>query len=257
VRGLTTGDLVCAVTQGGAFAEEVVAPALCTVKLPASCDAEAAAGLPVAFGTAYLALRDRANVKPGQTVLVLGAAGGVGLAAVQLARVMGAKVVAVARGAAKMEALRGAGADACVDMAGRRPEQLPALVRAAAPGGVDVVFDPVGGAVFTQALRCVRWGAQLLIIGFAAGVPPIPANIALVKNLTVHGIYWGAHMQHRPAAFRRSLDAVAAMYAAGDVTVHVSHRYALEQAAEAFAVLMNRGVVGKLLLVSGPRSARL
>lgn len=187
-------------------------------------------------------------------VQVLGAAGGVGLAAVQLARVMGATVVAVARGPAKMEALRAAGADHAIDLAGRRPEALRALVAAAAPGGVDVVFDPVGGALFGEALRCARWGAHLLVIGFAAGVPPVPANLALVKNLTVHGVYWGAHMRHAPAAFRASLEAVVALFASGDVAVHVSHRYSLEQAREAFSVLLNRGAVGKLLLLPGPRS---
>ena len=112
----------------------------------------------------------------------------------------------------------------------------------------------MGGTLAAEALRCARWGAHILVIGFASGVPAIPANLALVKNLTLHGVYWGAHMQHRRHAFRRSLEEVARLYAAGDIAVHVSHRYALEQASEAFSVLLNRGVVGKLLMLPGPRS---
>lgn len=195
VRGFKPGDRVCAVCQGGAFAEHVDVQAGGTIKLPASVDLEAAAGLPVAFGTAYLALVDRAKVHAGQTVLVLGAAGGVGLAAVQFAKLAGATVIAVARGKGKMEVLKSLGADAVVDLQGKKPEQLKSLVKTAlstcataTSSGIDIVFDPVGGALFNESLKCVNWGAQILVIGFASGhVPKIPANIALVKNLTVHG----------------------------------------------------------------------
>ena len=256
VRGLKVGDTVCAVTQGGAFAEETVAQAISVVKIPASSDVENAAGLPVAFGTAWMALKDRANVQPGQTVLVLGAAGGVGLAAVQLCKILGAHVIAVARGESKMSALKSAGADVSIDFSRHNIEDLPSLIKKYAPKqGVDVVFDPVGGAFFQAGFKCLKWGGQIIIVGFASGkVPPIPANIALVKNITIHGLYWGAHKEKDPAAYRRSLEEVAKLYASGDIFVHVSHKYSLEQGKEAFSVLMNRGAIGKLLLVPSPRS---
>ena len=260
VRGsgaLKVGDTVCAVTQGGAFAEEVVAPAVACVKLPASCDVEAAAGLPVAFGTAYMAL-ERARLQPNQTILILGAAGGVGLAAVQLSKIFGATVVAVARGPSKMSALRDAGADICLDLStpGFSVDQLPQWIKKNVPGGgVDVLFDPVGGPLSNAAFKALKWGGHMLLVGFASGKPPhIPANIALVKNISVHGIYWGAHMQRDPAAFRTSLEAVAGLYSNGDIFVHVSHRYSLEQAKEAFSVLTKREIIGKLLLLPSARS---
>jgi NADPH2:quinone reductase len=258
VRALKVGDRVAAVTPGGAFAEEVVAPVAGAVRLPASCDLEEAAGLPVAYGTAWMALHDEklgARVRQGETVLVLGAGGGVGLAAVQLARLAGARVVAAARGAGKAAALAPL-ADAVVDTAGRGPEALRAAIKAAAgPRGVDVLFDPVGEPLFGEALRAMAPGGRVCIIGFAGGrAPAIPANILLVKNLTVRGLYWGSTMQRDPAAFRRSLEAVARLYAAGDLAVPVSHRYSLEQAAEAFSVLAARAVVGKLLFLPAPRS---
>jgi sacsin len=255
VLSLKIGDRVCAVVQNGAFAEEVVAQALATVKLPASCDVEAAAGLPVAFGTAWMALKDRANVQPGQTVLILGAAGGVGFAAVQLSKALGAVVVAVAQGSAKMEALRAAGADECIDMQGRKPEDLRMLIKRAVPHGVDVLFDPVGGALFSEAFKTIKWGGHIVVVGFASGkVPSLPGNLLLVKNLTVSGLYWGKTLTMNPAAFRRSLEEIARLYANSDIAVHVSHTYSLEQAAEAFGVLMNRRVIGKLLLCPTPRS---
>eukprot|EP00887_Chlorella_sp_A99_P005437 scaffold1.g5437.t1 len=275
---------VCALTQGGAFAEEVVVREGMAIRLPQgeSMDLQAAAGarLPVAFGTAWLALHDRADLQPGQALLVLGAAGGVGLAAA-----MGARVVAVARGARKAGVLREAGADAVIDVEHLRPEELRGLVRQAAPEGVDVVFDPVGGPLLTEALKTLAWGARILTIGFAAGIPKLPLNVLLVKNATVHGVYWGSYAQHEPRAFRRSLDEVVKLLAAGRIRVHVSHIYSLEQArvAAAVVVVINiRGggggalnvecgtprlaalpeveawlvtqVVGKLLLMPGPLS---
>lgn len=253
--GLKVNDTVCAVTNGGAFAEEAIAPALNTIKIPSSSDVEAAAGLPVAFGTAYMALKQRANVRHGHTVLVLGAAGGVGLAAVQLAKLFGAKVIAVAHGRTKMEALETAGADICIDMEAIKIDNLRETIKNAAPQGIDVLFDPVGGALANEAFKCMKWNGQILIIGFASNsLPSFPANISLVKNITIHGIYWGSHAQHNPAEFRKSLEAVADFFAAGDITVFVSHKYSLEQAREAFSVMMNRHVVGKLVLCPQPKS---
>ncbi|KAL6780880.1 hypothetical protein ACKKBG_A08850 [Auxenochlorella protothecoides x Auxenochlorella symbiontica] len=250
VRSVAVGDKVCALTPSQALCEEAVADEASVVRLdPSTSEArlEEAAGLPVTYGTAYLALVDRARLAPGQTLLVLGAGGGVGLAAVQLGRALGARVVAVARGPEKGVVLRAAGADAVIDSAAAG--KLRDAIKAAAPRGVDVVLDPVGGDHFFEAFKCVAWGAHMLVIGFAGGVPKIPANIALVKNTTIHGIYWGSYQRKQPAVFRRSLDECAALFSQGKVSVHASHRFPLEQAPEAFAVLMNRGVIGKLLVL--------
>lgn len=255
VRALKVGDHVAAVTQTGAFSEEVTAPALGVVKIPDSCDIEAAAGLLVGFGTAWTSLKDRAQIKEGQTCLVLGAAGGVGLACVQLSRVLGARTIAVCRGKEKAEYLRLIGADIVINMQGRKIDELRYLVKKVAPEGVDVVFDPVGEPFTSQALRCIRWGGHLLLIGFAGSkIPKVPANVALVKNLTVHGIYWGALMQNNPALFRKSVDEVARLFANGDISVNVHNTFSLEHAREAFSVLLTRKVIGKLLLLPGPRS---
>ncbi|KAI3431798.1 hypothetical protein D9Q98_010551 [Chlorella vulgaris] len=255
VRTVKVGDKVCAVTEGGAFGEQAVARENLVVKLPANCDVDAAAGLPIAYGTAYLALRDRADLRPGQTILVLGAAGGVGLAAVQLAKCCGARVVAVARGHSKVTTLREAGADEVINMEHHKPEQLKGLMRHCAPQGVDCVFDPVGGTLLTEALRCCRWGAHVLIIGFASGhIPKVAANVLLVKNLTMHGIFWGSYQQHNPRLFRKSLEEVGRLFGSGELNVNISHRFSLEQAPEAFSIMMNRQVIGKILLLPQPRS---
>lgn len=264
VRNLKVGDAVCAVTDGGSFAEMVDVPAGGVIKLPKSVDLEAAAGLPVCFGTAYLALHERANIQRDQVVLILGAGGGVGLAAVQLARLAGAKVIAVARGKAKYQVLKSLGADAVIDTQNKKPSQLKDLVQSALrtlttngspQSGVDIVFDTVGGSLFSESLRVVKWGAQILLIGFASGdIPKIAANIALVKNMTIHGVFWGSYRQFDVKTFRKSLEETVKLFAEGDIVVNVSHKYALEQAREAFQVLLNREVVGKLLFVPTPRS---
>jgi len=257
VRGhLRVGDSVCAITNGGAFSEEAIAPALGTVKVPKSSDVEASAGLPVAFGTAYMGLKQRADLKEGKSVLILGAAGGVGMAAVQIAKLLGATVIAAARGAAKMTALKEVGADVCLDISRvHTSKEFIDMVKKVAPGGVDVVFDPVGGNFGMDAVRTVSWGGHIIVVGFASGkMTSYPGNIVLVKNITLHGLYWGAHMSRKPEIFRESLEAVADMFARGDVVVRVSHRYSLENAQEAFAVLKNRNVMGKLLFCPGTRS---
>ncbi|KAK9818978.1 hypothetical protein WJX81_001512 [Elliptochloris bilobata] len=229
VRTVQVGDAVCAVMRGGGFAEEVVVRDGAALKLPAGTDVAAAAGLPLAFGTSHVALAERANLQPGQTVLVLGAAGGVGIAAVQIAKVMGARVVAVCRGSAKAAALRALGADAVVDTAAAGKDvPLRQLIKAAAPQGIDVVYDPVGGVAFMESLKTINWGAQILIIGFASGtIPKISSNIALVKNATLHGVFWGSYMQHRPRVLRQSLEQLLAWLGEGRISIPIFHRRAL------------------------------
>lgn len=275
MRGLAVGDEVIAVAPG-AFAEEVCCRAEQTIKLPrlpsgggkrqlqaASASAlEAAAGLPIAFGTAHLALTHRAQLRAGQTVLVLGAGGGVGQAAVQLARLQGAFVVAVARGKRKVGLLKKLGADVVIDSSslGEDGKGLRAAVSAALPAGksINVLFDTVGGVQHAEGMRTLAWGGQVLIIGFASGpIPKIASNIALVKNLTVHGVYWGSYFKHRPEVVTQSLHELVAMLGDGRLTVPVSHAFSLEEAPKAFSALLGRQSAGKVLLVPGKRRARL
>ena len=276
-----------AVVGGGAMAEELVVPdaSASAFVVPAGISPAAASSFPVAYGTAYMALAQRARVGPGTRVLVLGAGGGVGLAAVQIAKALGAVVVAVARGAAKVEACRAAGADACLDSDAlhassdtkhTKPrsgivslkkkkketfESLPSATRAAFGEGnlADVLFDPVGGAAFHRGLSSIRWGGQALVIGFASGaIPALPLNVALVKNITVHGVYWGAHAAKDPGAMARCAREVGGLLARGSLVpkVDVSATAPLARAHRAFAALEQRRVVGKaVVVVSGEEEA--
>jgi len=276
VRGLKVGDRVAGVTMGGgAMAEECVIPERVCFPVPAGVSLAQAAAFPVAFGTAHLALTRYARVTPGRTVLVLGAAGGVGLAAVQVAKALGAVVVAVANGAGKMRALEDAGADHRIDAStlhsrsrparevesgggdgGRENEireddyaGLKAAVAKVSPAGVDVLFDPVGGAGFERGLRCVKWGGVALVIGFASGVVPrLAMNVPLVKNLSVRGVYWGSHSIHAPAELAESLTEVYSMLADGRCVVRVSHALGLDDAHEGFRTIAERRAVGKVVV---------
>mmetsp|Transcript_15834 Transcript_15834/g.49759 ORF Transcript_15834/g.49759 Transcript_15834/m.49759 type:complete len:267 (-) Transcript_15834:51-851(-) len=255
------GDRVACLQQG-AFCDEVVTGDGAMTPVPEGLALDEAAALPVAFGTAHLALMERARLKPGQVVLVTGAAGGVGLAAVQIAKAVGAVVVAVARGGEKMAALRRAGADACLDSSEAGP--LRARVRAAlaalrAPRkGVDVFLDNVGGEQFHEGVSSCAWGAQVLVVGFASGsIPKIGTNVALVKNLTVHGIYWGSYLKHSPRVLLASLSELFQWAAEGRVKVQISHRVMLGRAHEAFGAVMRREAVGKVVLLTTGAHSRL
>ena len=266
------------VTGGGAMADEAVIPdafAGC-LPVPDGMTLEQAAAFPVAYGTSHVALVHRANVGPGDRVLVLGAAGGVGLAAVQIAKARGAAVVAVATGAEKMAACRAAGADHCLDAsalvsddtrAGSNPDLGPTPTPNARPyaglksavarafgddRGVDALFDPVGGDAFAEGFRAVRWGGHALVIGFVCGkIPKLPLNLALVKNVTVHGVYWGAHATREPETLARSFRDLARLASEGRLDVSVSHAFPLERAWEAFEALAKRKVVGKVVVTTG------
>ncbi|KAG2434122.1 hypothetical protein HXX76_007849 [Chlamydomonas incerta] len=257
VKSLRVGDKVCAVRQTGAFAEQAVVPAPAAWKVPEGLALEDAAAIPIVYGTADVSLRHRAQLKPGQTVLVLGAAGGVGVAALQLAKLAGAKVVAVAGGAAKADFLRAQGADAVVDSEAAAAAKTPLhkAIKQAAPKGVDVVFDPVGGAQLFEALKCVAWGAQYLVIGFASGdIPKVPANLLLVKNTTMHGVFWGSYMMHQPRVLADSMRQVLEWFAQGKLRVEVFARFPLERVTEAFQVILDRRVRGKVLLTMAPQA---
>ena len=202
------GARVVAAPIFGGFAEYALAPAAACVLAPGGVSDAAAAASSIAYGTSELALNHRAELQPGERLLVLGAAGGVGLTAVEIGKLMGAEVIAVARGAEKLEIARSKGADHLIDAAGEdAPERIRTEVKAL--GGADVVYDPVGGEQWKAALRAANPEARLLPIGFASGeVPQIPANILLVKNLTVLGLYWGAYRNFAPSVIGASLEQV-------------------------------------------------
>lgn len=250
VQGLAPGDRVAVFAGQGGLAEWGVFPADRCVVLPPDMPFETAAAFMIAYGTSHLALQHRARLQPGETLLVTGAAGGVGLTAVEIGHAMGARVIAVARGADKLAVARAAGADHLID-SDTTPDLRAALK---ALGGVDVVYDAVGGETFMAALRATRPEGRLIPVGFAGGgVPQIPANLLLVKNLTVIGLYWGGYMAFRPALLRDSLAELMAMYSAGRLHPHVSHVLPLERTDEALELLRSRKSTGKVVVAMGPQ----
>ena len=244
VRHPRPGDRVALFGGQGGLAEYGVFEAARAVPLPKSMSSTVAAGFQIAYGTSHLALDHRARLQPGETLLVLGAAGGVGLTAVEIGKLMGARVIACARGPEKLEVARRAGADHLIDAT---DADLRAEVRAL--GGADVVYDAVGGAQFDAAFRACNPEARLLTIGFASGtVPQIKANHLLVKNLTVMGLYWGGYLTFRPEALTGSLAQLFAWHAEGKLQPHISHVLPLSAVAEGLELLRNRTSTGKVVI---------
>ncbi len=227
----------------GGLAEQGAFPAaLCRV-VPDAMPDTVAAGFQVAYGTSHLALTRRARLQPGETLLVLGAAGGVGLTAVEIGKAIGARVIAVARGAEKLAVARAAGADHVIDAGADITVAVKAL------GGADVVYDPVGGDLFTAALKACNREARVIVIGFASGtVPPVPANIILVKNISVIGFYWGGYLAFAPDVLTDSLAALMDWYVAGRLKPRISHTLPLAQAGAALALLKSRTSTGKVVV---------
>jgi NADPH2:quinone reductase len=247
VTGLAPGQRVAAFAGHGGLAEYGCFPAARCLPIPDAMPFEQAAGFVVAYGTSHLALDHRARLKAGETLLVLGAAGGVGLTAVEIGARMGARVVAVARGADKLAIARAAGAAETIDSA-------DADLRTAfkALGGVDVVYDAVGEPAASAALRALRPGGRYVVIGFAGGqVPQFPANLLLVKNIDVIGLYWGAYAGFAPQVLAESLRTLLGWYAAGGLHPHVSHTLPLARAAEGFELLRSRKSTGKVVITMG------
>jgi NADPH2:quinone reductase len=211
-------------------------------------DAAQAAGFPIAYGTSYLALVEQAKLQPGETLLVHGAAGGVGLTAVEIGKALGARVVATAGGPDKCAIAAAHGADHVIDY---KAEDIRDRVKQLV-GGVDVVYDPVGGAVFEASLKVVNWNARILIIGFAGGpVPQIPANILLVKNVAAMGFYFGSWRQHRPEIVATAFAALDGMVRAGQLKPLVSHRLPLAEFRAALELIQSRQSTGKVVLLTG------
>lgn len=244
VTGLAPGMRVLAFVNSGGLAERVVVPADRLLVLPDNMPFADAAAFPIAYGTSHLALDHKARLQSGETLLVLGAAGGVGLTAVEIGKRMGARVVASARGAAKLEIAKAAGADLVID------SETPDLKAAfKALGGVDVVYDAVGGPAFDAALSACRPEGRLLAIGFASGqVPQVPANLLLVKNLSVMGLYWGGYQKFAPQVLRSSLKTLLQWYGEGGLRPHISHILPFAELPQALALLRDRKSTGKVVV---------
>lgn len=247
VTKFAAGDRVMAVVNYGGYAEEVVASATNVFLIPDSLDYEKAAGFPIAYGTSHIGLQHKLNLQAGETLLVHGAAGGVGLTAVEIAKKMGATVIATAGGPDKLKIAKQYGADHLIDY---RTEDIRTRVKALTDGkGVDAVYDPVGGDVFTSSLRAMAPGGRILVVGFASGsVAPVPANILLVKNISVIGFYWGAYRELDPGLLTASFDELLGWQEKGLLNPHISHVFDLADAPKAMEMLRSRKSTGKIVL---------
>ena len=247
VTGFAQGDRVVALCGIGGFAEQVTAQADRAMKLPDGMDFETASGFMLVYGTSLHGLQECGRLKAGETLLVLGAAGGVGLAAVEIGHAMGARVIAAASTDEKLELARAHGADLTINYA---TADLKTELKRIAPAGVDVVYDPVGGALTEAAVRGLAWGGRLLVIGFAAGeIPKLPLNLLLLREGEAKGVFWGTWTARDPAGHLRNVRQLFDWFASGAVRPHVSGRFALEQTSEALAEVMERRAQGKVVLV--------
>ena len=250
VRDFRPGDRVMAFTTYGAFAEEVKTEATRLVPMPKGMDFATGAAFLLTYGTSDHALRDRAALQAGETLLVLGAAGGVGLAAIEIGKALGARVIACASSEDKLAVCRSHSADATIDYAA---EDLRERIKALSDGrGVDVVYDAVGGPYSEPAFRSLAWRGRHLVVGFAAGeIPKLPLNLALLKGASLVGVFWGDFTRREPRAFAQSLAQLGRWYAEGKVHPHVSQTLPLEQAAQAISLLASRQAKGKVVLTMG------
>ena len=248
--GVTTfkpGDRVMAITGYGAFAEEVKTEARRMLAIPPGMDFATAAAFGLTYATSEHALVDRGALKSGETLLVLGAAGGVGLAAIEIGKALGARVIACASTDDKLAVCREHGADETINYA---TEDLRERIKALTGGnGPDVVYDPVGGPYTEPALRSIAWRGRLLVVGFAAGdIPKIPLNLTLLKGCSIVGVFWGEFTRREPQRFAEAMQRLGRWYAEGKLKPHVSETFPLERAADALTLMANRQVKGKVVL---------
>lgn len=248
VLHLKVGQPVAALTLHGAFAQYVVARASQTFVLPDAMDLVAAGGVVLAYGTSHYALKQRAELRGGETVLVLGAAGGTGLAAVQLAKVMGARVIAAASSDEKLATAREHGADETINYAAA--DLREEIRRTTGGAGPDVIYDPVGGDLTEPAFRSIAWGGRHLVVGFAAGkVPSLALNLPLLKGASLVGVFWGDFVQRQPQANQANMAELLQWCSDGRIRPAVTERYPLERGAEAIRRLVNRQARGKIVLL--------
>lgn len=242
------GDAVNAVTLTGAFAEQIAVPQEALLPRPDSMSADVGAGFSLIYGTSYYALKQLAQIKPGETLLVLGASGGVGRTAVELGKAMGARVIAAASTDEKLAVAKEAGADELLNYAA---ENFSARVKELTGGnGADVVYDPVGGDFTEAAVRRTAWAGRYLVVGFAAGdIPSLPLNLVLVKGISLIGVFWGSWIMRDPKASAENFRELMEMHAAGKINPLVSGRYGLSDFADALGQFEARQVTGKIVLV--------
>jgi NADPH2:quinone reductase len=247
VTGIAIGDRVAATMLSGAFAEKVAVNSSMVSKLPDAVSFETGAALLLTYATTMHALVDRGRLQPGETLLVLGAAGGVGTAAVEVGKCLGARVIAAASSPEKLAYCREHGADSVINY---KSEDLKERAKALSGGGVDVIYDAVGGDATEAALRAMAWGGRHLVIGFASGsIPKVPANLLLLKSCDLVGVFWGAFAQRSPAENRAHTDRVLAWLVEGRIRPHVDAALPFDRAAEALGRLERREVKGKIVLV--------
>ena len=254
VEGLEPGDRVLAIVPWGAFAERAAVKATSVIPIPDELSFVAASAFMVAYGSAYYALHERAGLRPGETVLVLGAAGGVGAAAIELAKAAGARVVAAVSSQEKAGFAQEVGADEVVlyppgALSAEESKSLAAQFKLATGNGADVVLDAVGGDYCEPALRAMAWNGRYLVVGFPAGIPRPPLNLVLLKSVSVIGVFWGAAIEREPDRFERNVADLMLLVRSGAIRPRVSAVHDLEDGAAAIRSLMDRKVTGKLVLV--------
>jgi NADPH2:quinone reductase len=248
VSRFKAGDKVIALTIWGGFAEQIVAKQEQLIPMPPGLSFEVAGSLLLTYGTCIHALRDRAGLQPGQTVLVLGAAGGIGIATIELAKALGARVIAAASSAEKLATCRAKGADEVINY--REQNLREEIKRITAGKGVDVVLDPVGGDYAEQALRSMAWRGRYLVVGFTDGqIPRLPLNLVLLKGCAIVGVFWGDFIAREPQAAQTDLQDLVAMLGQGLIKPLISGRYSLQDAPKAILELSQRRAQGKLIVL--------
>tara|TARA_Y100001954_G_scaffold97807_1_gene106610 strand:+ start:3669 stop:4658 length:990 start_codon:yes stop_codon:yes gene_type:complete len=249
VTGFEVGEKVIALMPFGGYAEKVAVDYMALLKRPPEMDGVSAAGFSMTYGTSMHALKQRANLQKGETLLVLGAGGGVGLTAVQLGKAMGAEVIAAASTNEKLQAAKESGADHLINYSEGSLRDKIKEIRG--KKGVDVVYDAVGGDLFEQALRSTTWKGRVLVIGFASGkIPKIPMNLPLLKGLDIIGVFWGAFRERETDLDNKNFQELFDLYKEGKIKPHISKKYSLEEAPDALNDLLKRKVIGKVVLTT-------
>ncbi|MES3026104.1 MAG: NADPH:quinone oxidoreductase family protein [Pseudomonadota bacterium] len=247
VAGFKVGDRVIAFVAHGAFAEQAIAPVQALMPMPPGMDFDTAAAITLTYGTSHHAVADRAALKPGETMLVLGAAGGVGLAAIEIGKALGARVIAAASSEQKLAVCKEHGADVLINYS---DTDLREAIKAATGGkGPDVVYDPVGGAYTEAAFRSIGWRGRYLVVGFANGeIPKLPLNLMLLKGASLMGVFWGEFAKREPKANLAGMRELLGWLAEGKIRPHISGRYSLDEAAGALEDMAARKVTGKVVV---------
>ena len=247
VDSCSVGDHVFVMAGTGCFAEKLVVDAASVTLIPKAMDFPVAAALPMTYGTSLYSLKQRANLQPGETLLVLGAAGGVGLSAVEIGKAMGARVIATASTDEKCNVAKDHGADEIINYSNG---EFKDTVKSMTDGkGADVIYDPVGGDVFDQSLRCISWEGRLLVIGFTSGrIPSAPANLALLKSCDIVGVFWGAFVERTPKINLQNFEKLYQWIEEGYIKPRISMKVTLKNTLDAMQAIADRKIIGKAIV---------